>query len=481
MYDKCVRRAKHVLVLGGGFAGLSSAIYLATKGVQVTLLEAQDTLGGKAGRFEYQGFSFDTGPSVFTLKSVLKEVFLEAGESFPLTLEPLSPLCRYIYPSGRIWDVYQDIDPTIAQLSSQEASAYVNLLSEAKHLYEAAAPTFVYGPTPTSFDLLRYGLRHGLKAHPGQSLHEFLQRYNLSPELMQFFLRFATYFGANPYKAPAVLHNISWVELGLGVDYPKGGIRAVVDALEALAKKLGVTIHTQTHIEKLESTHHQLTKVHTHQGSFTADLVISSLDILRTHKLLNKPTPLGNLEPSLSGFVLLMGIEGQSLLPHHSISFSRNYKSEFEALDKGLLAEDPTLYISIGSKTNPSEAPLGCENWFVMANAPSLNGQSWDQKAYADKIVNILESHQLLQRQQIKFVRVLSPMYLEKFSERGSIYGHAPHSLLQTIRPSQRIKGINNIFLAGGSVHPGGGIPLSLLSGKSAAKLALNYLNTVAV
>jgi phytoene desaturase len=476
MYDKSVRSVRTALVLGGGFAGLSSAIHLAIKGISVTLLEAQPNLGGKAGRFEHEGFAFDTGPTVFTLKSVLQDIFAGAKENFPLTLSPLSPLCRYIYPSGRIWDVYQDIDSTIAQLSSQEASSYISLLGEAKNLYEAAAPTFIYGQAPTSFDLLRYGLRHGLRAHPGQTLTEFLQSYKPGPELMQFFLRFATYFGANPYKAPAVLHNISWVEMGLGVDYPIGGIRAVVDALEALAKKLGVHIHTQTQIERLEHSLHQLKRVHTSHGIFKADTVISGLDILRTHKLLGVPTPIADLEPSLSGFVLLIGVMGESLLPHHTISFSSDYATEFATLDAGQLASNPTLYISIGSKTTPSEAPDGCENWFVMANAPALNKQPWDQKTYADKLLKVLESRGLLKREQIKFVRVLSPIHLAKFSERGSIYGHAPHSLLQTIRPSQKVRGIDNLFLAGGSVHPGGGIPLSLLSGKAAAALALNHL-----
>jgi phytoene desaturase len=468
-----MRAVKTALVLGGGFGGLSAAIHLALKGVKVTLLEAQAELGGKAGRFEHNGFVFDTGPSVFTLKTVLEDIFKEAGEPFPVRLEPLSPLCRYIYPSGRIWDVYQDIDLTIAQLSSQEASAYINLLNESKNLYESAAPTFVYGPAPTTFDLLRYGLRHGLKAHPGQTLVELLQTYKAGPELTQFFLRFATYFGANPYKAPAVLHNIAWVELGLGIDYPVGGIRATVDALAVLANTLGVEIKTQTKVEKLEHHHHRLSKVHTNQGVFKADTAISSLDILRTHKLLDIPTPLADLEPSLSGFVLLAGVMGQSTLPHHTISFSNNYQGEFAAIDAGQFADDPTLYISIGSKTNASEAPKGCENWFVMANAPALNEHTWDQKMYAEKLLKLLESRKLLKREQIKFVKVLSPTHLAKFSERGSIYGHAPHSLLSTLRPSQRIHGIDNLFLAGGSVHPGGGIPLSLLSGKAAANLAM--------
>jgi phytoene desaturase len=465
-----MRAAKTALVLGGGFAGLSAAIYLALKGVKVTLLEAQAELGGKAGRFEHEGFVFDTGPSVFTLKTVLENVFKDAGEAFPLTLEPLSPLCRYIYPSGRTWDVYHDIDATIAQLSSQEATVYISLLNEAKKLYEAAAPTFVYGQAPTTVDLLRYGLRHGLKAHPGQRLIEFLQSHQAGPELTQFFLRFATYFGANPYKAPAVLHNIAWVELGLGVDYPVGGVRASVKALEALARKLGVTIYTNTTVIKLEHQRHRLSTVHTNQALFTADTVISSLDILRTHKLLELPTPLTKAEPSLSGFMLLLGVAGPSPLPHHTISFSNNYQAEFNTIDLGHYAPDPTLYISIGSKTQPSEAPPGFENWFVMTNAPA--GQEVDQKQYAEQLLSVLEARKLLGRKQIKFVKVLGPAHLAKYSERGSIYGHAPHSLFSTLRPSQRIRGLENIFLAGGSVYPGGGIPLALLSGKAAADLA---------
>ena len=381
LYDKRVRRVRTALVLGGGFAGLSSAIYLSLKGFKVSLLKVQPSLGGKAGRFEHQGFVFDTGPSVFTLKHILKDIFTEADEPFPLILKPLSPLCRYIYPSGRIWDVYQDIDPTIAQLDSQEASIYVNLLNEAKKLYEAAAPTFVYGQAPKPLDLLRYGMRHGLKAHPGQTLAELLQSYQATPDLTQFFLRFATYFGANPYKAPAVLHNISWVELGLGVDYPVGGIRATVDALEALARRRGVSINLNTQIENLKRSHHQISKVHTNQGVFEADVIISSLDILRTHKLLGLSTSLTDLEPSLSGFVLLIGVNGESLLPHHTISFSPDYPAEFATLDAGQLATDPTLYISIGCKSNPAEAPEGCENWFVMANAPGLRRKYFRSKS----------------------------------------------------------------------------------------------------
>jgi phytoene desaturase len=464
-----------VFVLGGGFAGLSAAIHLALQNVQVTLLEQQTTLGGKAGRFEKDGFRFDTGPSVFTMKWVLEELFRAAKRELPFNLTPLEPLCRYIYPSGRVWDVYQDIDRTVSQLDTKEAKAYLELLGEAKRLYETAAPTFIEGQAPTYLDLARYGLRHGLSAHPNLTLPQLLQAYKASKDLSKFFLRFATYFGANPFRAPAVLHNISWVELGLGVYYPSGGISTVVNALETLAKDLGIEIQTGVMVERLEQHGSSISHIHTSKGTFQADAVVSSLDILRTYKLLGKATKLERLEPSLSGFVLLLGIKGETPeLSHHTISFSNDYASEFKAIRNGKLSSNPTLYFNISSKSDPADSPPGHENWFVMANAPALrDGQNFDEESYSEELINVLDTRGFNVRKRLCYKHVLGPRYLTTFAERGSIYGTAPHSLLTTLRPKQTLPGITNLVLAGGTVYPGGGIPLSLLSGKAAAKLLL--------
>jgi phytoene desaturase len=474
--EKTLQKA---LVLGGGFAGLSAAIHLALQHVEVTLLEQHPTLGGKAGKFEKDGFRFDTGPSVFTMRWVIEDIFKAAERTLPFELEPLEPLCRYLYPSGRVWEVYQDIDRTVSQLEAKEAKAYIALLAEAKRLYEAAAPTFIQGQAPTPFDLARYGLQHGLRAHPNLTLLQLLEAYKASPDLTQFFLRFATYFGADPYRAPAVLHNIAWVELGLGVYYPRGGISTVVQALERLARDLGVIIQAGVTVERLEQQGSSITRVHTNQGIFQADVIVSSLDILRTHHLLGKATRLERLEPSLSGFVLLLGIEGQTPeLSHHTISFSKDYPAEFKAIREGELANDPTLYFNISSKTDSADSPRGFENWFVMANAPALlDSQTLDEAGYGEHLLDVMETRGFNVRSRVRLQHVLSPHYLASFAERGSIYGTAPHSLLTTLRPKQTLSGIFNLVLAGGTVYPGGGIPLSLLSGKAAAELALKQFN----
>ena len=464
------------LVLGGGFAGLSAALHLALSGVQVTLLEQLGEVGGKAGEFERDGFRFDLGPSVWTLPEIVTELFERAGET-PPEFRPLSPLCRYLYPSGRVWDVSLDPEATTAQLSAPEAKAYLRLVDAARTLYEAAAPTFLFGQSPGLGALARYGLASGLRAHPGKRLPALLRHCGATGELETFFLRFATYFGADPYRAPAVLHNIAWVELGKGVFYPVGGIKGVVRQLRALAEKLGVQILTGVTVGRLHTTAGRVTKVETDAGDFAAEGVISSLDLIRTHQLLGRRAKEG-LEPSLSGFVLLLGLEGETPgLTHHNISFPENYRAEFEAVRQGKLAADPTLYVSISSKTETGDAPPGCENWFVLVNAPALsktNPIDWAVTGprYAEKLLEVLARRGLDVRGRVRVQQIFTPAYLGRLAHRGAIYGAAPHSLLGTLRPKQTVHGVRNLVLAGGTVHPGGGIPLALLSGKHAAALA---------
>ncbi len=470
-------KTKKVLVLGGGFAGLSAAIHVALQGHEVTLLEQLGHLGGKASEVREHGYRFDTGPSVFTLPEVFEDIFVQANQPCPLEYEAVDPLCRYFYPDGFVWDVSKDDEFTTSQLDAADAKAYVALKEEAKTLYEGAANTFLFQQAPSLMQLMRYGLTSGLSAHPTKSLIQLLKHFGASEKLQQFFLRFATYFGANPYKAPAVLHNIAWVELGLGVYYPKGGIYELVKALKGLAESLGVTIQTRCEVEKLVHVNGVVKTVETTQGSYQADFVVSTLDIVRTQQLLGREGWGRRLEPSLSGLVLLLGLkEPQQDLAHHNITFSKDYKAEFAAIEQGKLSHDPTVYLSSSSKANALDAPLGAENCFLMVNAPPvrISGQRFsreDYMRYSEVVLSELKKRGFNLVDVIESKHFVPPTHLELLASYGSIYGTAPHSLLSTIRPKQTLKGVSNLLLAGGSVHPGGGIPLSLLSGKHAANL----------
>ena len=456
---------------------MSAAVNLALSGVKVTLLEQQDEVGGKAGEFVQDGFRFDIGPHVWTLPEVVVDLFVRAGER-PPEFRPLEPLCRYFYPSGRVWDVSLDQGATTAQLSPADGDAYRRLVGEAKSLFEVAAPTFLYGHAPGPRELAKYALAGGLRAQPGKLLPDLLRQFGAAGDLETFFLRFATYFGADPYRAPAVLHNIAWVELGQGLFYPVGGIRGVVRQLRGLAERLGVAVHTGVTVKRLCTSGGKVVSVETDGGVFRADGVVSSLDLIRTHRLLGRRARAEALEPSLSGFVLLLGLDGITPgLTHHNILFPDDYRAEFGAVRQNQLPADPTLYVSISAKTEVGDAPPGGENWFVLINAPALSeGKTidWPYEAprYAEHILGVLARRGLDVRGRIRVQKTFTPDYLGTLAHRGAIYGAAPHSLLRTLRPKQTVRGVRNLVLAGGTVHPGGGIPLALLSGKHAAALA---------
>lgn len=474
------RRKRSVLVLGGGFAGLSAAIHLATQGYRVKILEQAPQLGGKASQVQQHGYRWDTGPSLLSMPEVLDELYAAAGETCPVHLQALEPLTRYFFPSGRQWDVFRDDSKTLAGLNDFERDEYLLLKAEARKLYQAAAPTFLFKKKPNFFDLALYAARHGWRASPNQNLADFLSERTFSAELQQFFLRFATYFGADPHRAPAVLHNIAWAELGGGAFYPQGGIFHLVKELRALAERLEVEVETGVRIDSLKVSQRRVSHAYSAEGSYSADWIVSALDVVRTHQLLQRETPLAELEPSLSAFVILLEVKQEHAhLQHHNISFSPDYANEFERIRQGMLPIEPTIYISISSKSNPSDAPQGCENWFILVNAPALHDDKQlsiaNEQAYAKYVIERLVQRRLLKPQALGMVHVLPMRHLSQFAYRGAIYGHAPHSLSQTLRPKQRISGIDNLFLASGTVHPGGGIPLALLSGKHAATMLFEH------
>lgn len=467
--------APRVAVVGGGFAGLAAAIDLARGGARVTLLEREPEVGGKAGEWRAGGFRFDVGPSVFTLPDVVDALFRDAGRERPFELRPLEPLCRYVYPSGRVWDVSSDLERTVAGLDAAEGRAYRRALAFARRLYEDAAPTFVRGPAPGLGRLAAYGLRAGWRARPGATMPQLLASLGVRGDLLPFFLRFATYFGGDPYRAPAVLHNIAWVELGLGVTLPVGGVHAVVRALRALAEDLGVEVRTGVAVEALPVRGGRVREVATDAGPVPVDGVVAAVDRRWALAWLGRPAPERRV-PSLSGTVALLGVRGTTpALAAHTILFPPDYAAEFADLRAGRHPRDPTLYVHASVRGDPDDAPAGHENWFVMANAPAWPAGGADparRAADAEAAVRLrrtLSARGLDVAGRVVVERDLGPEHLARFGDRGAIYGPAPVGLASTLRPGPAVAGVANVRLAGGTVHPGGGMPLALLSGRYAA------------
>ena len=482
-----------VAVVGAGFAGLAAAIDLARGGAAVTLLERAHEVGGKAGEWRAGGFRFDVGPSVFTLSDVVEAIFRDAGRERPFDLEPLSPICRYVFPSGRVWDVYRELEPTLSGLAADEQHAYRRALAVARRLYQDAAPTFVRGPAPGLLRLAAYGVRAGWRAQPGRRLTDLLASLGVRGDLLPFFLRFATYFGGDPYRAPAVLHNIAWVELGLGVTLPVGGVHGVVRALHGLAGELGVEVRTGVEVERLVECAGRVSGVVVAEGELEVDAVVAAVDRRWALQLLGRQVPPRRF-PSLSGTVALLGVRGETPgLAPHNVFFPPDYAREFHDLRAGRHPSDPTLYLHASAKGDPADAPTDHENWFVMANAPALPpgddtgapgrpaGRVHDERAAADaaaarRLRSTLAARGLDPAGRTVVERDLGPADLARMGDRGAIYGPMPQGLLSTLRPGPAVPGVTNLWLAGGTVHPGGGIPLALLSGRYAAADLLRRL-----
>jgi phytoene desaturase len=474
-------RRPHVIVVGAGFAGLSAALQLLAAGARVSVLERAATPGGKAGEWRSGGFRFDTGPTLLTLPDVVEATFAAAGRPCPLDLGRAGGGTRYVFPSGRVWDVSSDLERTLAGLEPGEHDAYRRALDRARRLYEAAAPVFVHAPAPGPSRLLGYALRHGAAAAPGRRLPQLLDALGVRGDLRTFFLRFATYFGADPFRAPAVLHNIAWVELGLGARHVEGGMHALARALEESVTDLGGEIRYGGEVRRLARRGGRVSEVVTDAGTMRCDAVVAAVDRTQALAMLGQ-APVREREPSLSGLVWLAGVRGtDARLAAHTVFFPEDYEQEFRDVRAGRHPRDPTLYVAISARVDPADAPAGCENRFVMANAPALTrsvgGREAEEAEGKRSVHAVLARHGFDPAEGVVVERWQTPATFAAFGHRGSLYGAAPHGMLATLRPANAVAGVPNAALAGGTVHPGGGVPLALLSGRYAATRIARHLD----
>lgn len=478
---------KHITILGAGIGGLSAAIHLAAKGHRVTMLEQNSAVGGKMSEIQAEGFRFDTGPSVITMRHVFEDLFRAAGRTLEdyLTLKPVDPLTRYFYPSGARLDLSPNLTHTIEQiqrLDPRDPEGYLAFLSEAARLHRITGPVFTYGPPPSFASLKHVTLKDLFSVDPIHTLQWRIEKYVHHPHLRQLLGRFATYTGASPYLAPATLAVIAHVELNEGVYYPLGGIYAIARAYEKLARELGVDIRLNSRVKEIQLTGKKVSGILLENGEQIAvDSVISNIDVTTTYNLIQSPLverrrkTLQKREVSCSGVILLLGVEGTyPELAHHNIFFSSDYKREFEQIfNEQRLPDDPTVYVCITSKSDPSHAPNGCENWFVMVNSPALTGREQDNDTVREMIFERLAGLGLDVRRKVRYQRLLTPVDIAQHTGayRGALYGVSFNDRFAPFKRPHNRSEIEGLFFAGGTTHPGGGVPMVTLSGKLAAEM----------
>lgn len=485
--------SSRVIVIGAGIGGLSAAIRLAASGFTVTVYETNDRVGGKMSEIESGGFRWDTGPSVITMRHVLEDTFSAAGRvlSDYVTLLPIDPLTSYFWLDRTRLDVSADtsvMSERIASIAPGDVDGYLRYLEYAAQIHRVTGPVFIYDQPPRPSSFLKVPLTDWLVADPFRTMDAAIRSYVRSPKLRQVLGRFATYVGGSPYQAPATLNVIADVELSGGVWYPQGGVYAYAAALERLARELGIGIVTNCGVASIACQDGRVAGVVLETGAeVSADAVISNLDVTTTYmrllpksgKFLSRLKRLQAFEPSCSAFIMLLGVESVTHgLSHHNILFSDDYAREFRQIFReGVPADQPTVYIAITSKTDPAHAPSGSENWFVLVNAPALTPESgWAtvSETYAERVLNMIEAHGLTVRNRIRAQHVLTPDDLQTMTgaHRGALYGASANSRFTAFRrPHNRCPDLRGLYFAGGTTHPGGGVPMVTLSGKVAAEL----------
>jgi phytoene desaturase len=479
-----------VAVGGSGVAGLATAIRLAVRGHAVTVFEAAAQVGGKVGEQRNGGYRFDLGPSLFTLPEALDELFQRAGAdpSAYYSYRKLDPICRYFFADGNVLNAWADPDAMAREFETvlHEPAANVHrYLKQARRVYDLTEPIFLRS---SLHDWRTYWNAPWLKTLAGlpslgafQTMHRANEQMFNQGNSVQLFDRYATYNGSSPYKAPATLNVIGHLEHNLGAYFLRGGMRSLIQALHQLALDRGVQFRLQTPVEKILTRRqpfgrHRAVGVRAGGADYPAEVVVSNMDIVPTYRQLlpELPQPTRTLEQprSTSALIFYWGMDRQyPSLDLHNILFSADYPAEFRQLteEKGL-SPDPTVYLYISSKAEPADAPAGGENWFAMINVPHLAGQDWDQLVSSARTAILRKVERMLGEPVAPHIRSefhLDPRDIQSrtSSHLGALYGNSSDNRFAAfLRHPNFSRKLPGLYFCGGSVHPGGGIPLCLLS-----------------
>lgn len=475
---------KTALIIGAGAAGLATAIRLARLGLSVTVLEKNAAVGGKLSEYSEKGYRFDIGPSLFTLPHLVDELFELCGE------EPrqyfryfeLEDICHYFFPDGKAVVSCRNRTALSFRLEDALGEPRQNTQSFLEHserLWRLTAGLFIFGDFRNLPTLMREAGKinpaHLLKAGFLTTLNTVTGRYFKTSQARQLFNRYATYNGSDPYRAPGTLAAIPHAEYGYGAWLPEGGLVAIPRSLEALALRQGFNILKNTPAVQVEYTTEGW-RVTTPSGIEPADILVSAVDAATFFtRLFPQPGMARRIlkcERSTSAFVFNWGIRRvHERLGVHNIIFSDDYRKEFETLKAGSMPEDPTIYLFISSKALAGDAPPGCENWFVMVNAPANfpTTPRTLEKVKATLLSTFKCRLGVDAEPHIEVEYALGPDTLRSLygSYDGALYGAASNSPWSAfLRISNRSRHHPDLFFCGGTVHPGGGIPLCLSSAK---------------
>ena len=477
----------HVVVVGAGLAGLSAALRLAGAGRKVTVLERENVPGGRNGLLKKDGYSFDTGPSVLTMPSLINDAFNCVGEDMKdwLELTPLTPLYRAFYADGSQLDVHADTNEMEAEIakhiSSSEAAGYRRYVEFVTKLYKYEMNDFIDRNIDSPFNLLTPNLARLIALGGFRRLSPKVNQFMKDPRLQKVYSFQAMYAGVSPQQALAIYAVIAYMDSVNGVFFPKGGMHAVPRALAAAAEKHGVVFKYNTTVTNVEVSNGRAKAVITESGErYECDAVILNPDLpVAYRELLGKsPVTIKRLKYSPSCVTLLIGSSKKyDFAAHHNIHFGHSWDGVFdELIKKKQLMSDPSILVTVPTHDDPDLAPAGKHSYYILFPTPNLDSDiDWNKQAgpYRDQMIKTIEERGYTGfGDSIETEVMTTPLdWKNQGMEMGAPFASA-HTFFQTgpFRPRNMAKGIENVVFAGSGTQPGVGVPMVLISGRLAAE-----------
>lgn len=476
----------HVVVVGAGFAGLAAALHLTGRGREVTVLERQPWPGGRAGRRDIDGFRVDTGPTVLTMPDIIDEAFAAVGEtsSHRLELRPVDPAYRAMFADGSAIDVHSDAERMVAAVRDfagpRQADGYLRLRRWLTRLYRTEFDGFIAANFDSPLSLLNARLARLAAIGGFRRWDTMVKRYLSDPRLRRVFTFQSLYAGVAPQHALAVYAVIAYMDTVAGVFFPRGGVRALPDALAAAAGDAGVQFRYGSTVTALERSGSRVTAVHTDDDRRIAcDAVVLTTELPQTYRLLGRrPRRVLPLRAAPSAVVLHVGCRAaRSQTAHHTILFGAAWEQTFtDIVERGRLMADPSVLVTRPTAGDPALAPAGRDLLYVLAPAPNLASGDidWSQigDAYAAGLLDVVRDRLLPGlRDDARLLHVDTPA---DWARQGMVAGTPfalAHTFAQTgpFRPANTVRGLDNAVLAGSSTLPGVGVPTTLISGRLAA------------